>query len=62
MERISGGRQTHGERSDPWKGEIESYGESFGENCGSGGGIGNGTDHSCEDDDGLTSGRYGSGD
>lgn len=54
MERISGGRQTHGEKN--------SHGESFGENCGSGGGIGNGTDHSCEDDDVLTSGRYGSGD
>ena len=53
MERISGGRQTHGEKN--------SHGESFGENCGNGD-VGNGTDHSCEDDDGLTSGRYGSGD
>ena len=60
MERISGGRQTHGEKRAPW--EKNSHGESFGENCGSGGGTGNGTDHSCEDDDVLTSGRYGSGD
>ena len=62
-ERISGGRQTHGERSDPWKGEIESYGESFGENSGNDGG--NWRDHSHEDrelHDGLTSARFGSGD
>ena len=59
MERISGGRQTHGEKHAPW--EKSSHGGSFGENCGNGD-VGNGTDHSCEDDDGLTSGRYGSGD
>ena len=61
MERISGGRQTHGEKRDPW--EKDSHGESFGENCGND--DGDGMDHSCEGrepHDGLTSGRYGSGD
>ena len=62
MERISGEKQSHGEKRGPW--EKDSHGESFGdgENCGYNG---NGMDHNHEDGkphDGLTSGRYGSGD
>ena len=62
MEKISGEKQTHGEKRGPW--EKDSHGESFadGENCGY---DGNGMDHCHEDGephDGLTSGHYGSGD
>ena len=58
MERISGEKQTHGEKSGSW--EKESHGKSFedGEGCGNNGSGMEDMEHH----DGLTSGRYGSGD